>query len=34
MNQNVDEEVISLMLRKAEEKLKTADIDFNNSRYA
>ncbi len=33
MSLNVDKEVITLMLRKAEEKLETAQIDFNNERY-
>jgi len=33
VSENFDKEVITLMLRKAEEKLKTAQIDFNNERY-
>lgn len=33
LNQNTDKEVIDLMLKKAEEKLKTARIDFDNERY-
>lgn len=33
MNSRPDNEIIRLMLQKAEEKLTTAEIDFNNKRY-
>ena len=33
MNPKVEPDIIRLMLRKADEKLTTAEIDFNNERY-